>query len=431
MHSCGTTLDPRWACRSQCPKVIYPPVKLIWLAGNSPFPIGNTSSNGGLFHCYVSLPEGNVHLTPCRAVVLLFVGLSRGMGRAHQHVPFFVVCFSYIFFGTRHFPREHLMSYSHCSRGKRPDLYFFRVTSSPSWLDWEPHIGHRGLGLTFAIYRGPQLWDKSCSSMHWWDLVRSGEPVEGSTLANDLQWLTLVVLHPRKCECSVFSHYWWSLHLADKCLSVLKIQVDSILTECHPSSVILEAKLKKTECGNQCPGGTQHRHIFESLNVTQSSTLQTKFKPFNSLPTLCTLMPQRNFMTLRLLLVFPLPASPILTASPENADLGHPLSSLRSPHGDAQERDDIVRNWRRGRFRFPWLHRNRSILLTKIQELPMFQCQLFFAKQARCQQCLNMSMAATNKTTTLLLKAVWQIRLAWRLLGHRPQPRRIRLESCK
>ena len=129
MHSCGTTLDPRWACRSQCPKVIYPPVKLIWLAGNSPFPIGNTSSNGGLFHCYVSLPEGNVHLTPCRAVVLLFVGLSRGMGRAHQHVPFFVVCFSYIFFGTRHFPREHLMSYSHCSRGKRPDLYFFRVTS--------------------------------------------------------------------------------------------------------------------------------------------------------------------------------------------------------------------------------------------------------------------------------------------------------------
>ena len=96
MHSCGTTLDPRWACRSQCPKVIYPPVKLIWLAGNSPFPIGNTSSNGGLFHCYVSLPEGNVHLTPCRAVVLLFVGLSRGMGRAHQHVPFFVVCFSYV-----------------------------------------------------------------------------------------------------------------------------------------------------------------------------------------------------------------------------------------------------------------------------------------------------------------------------------------------
>ena len=206
----------------------------------------------------------------------------------------------------------------------------------------------------------------------------------------------------------MFSHYWWSLHLADKCLSVLKIQVDSILTECHPSSVILEAKLKKTEWSNQCPGGTQHRHIFESLNVTQSSTC----KP-NSNPLLHCQHSYGNFMTLRLLLVFPLPASPILTASPENADLGHPLSSLRSPHGDAQERDDIVRNWRRGRFRFPGLHRNRSTLLTKIQELPMFQYQLFFANQAKCQQCLNMSMAdATNKTTTLLLKAVWQIRLS-------------------
>ena len=205
----------------------------------------------------------------CRAVVLLFVGPACAILR----------CLFFICFGTRHFPREYLMSYSHCSRGKRPDVYFFRVFSlhPPGWIGW--NIGHRGLGLTFAIYRGPQPWDKSCSSMHWWDLVRSGEPVEGSTLANDLQWLTWVVLHPRKCECSVFSHYWWSLHLADKCLSVLKIQVDSILTECHPSSVILEAKLKKTECGNQCPGGTHHRHIFESLNVTQLSTCKPNSNP--------------------------------------------------------------------------------------------------------------------------------------------------------
>ena len=39
-----------------------PSSKLTWLVGNSPFPIGNTSSNGGFFHCYVSLPEGNIFL---------------------------------------------------------------------------------------------------------------------------------------------------------------------------------------------------------------------------------------------------------------------------------------------------------------------------------------------------------------------------------
>ncbi len=169
--------------------------------------------------------------------------------------------------------------------------------------------------------RGLQLWDKSCSSMHWWDLVRSGEPVEGSTLASDLHWLTWSLVHPRKCRFSAI--------IDDPCILLTSAFLDwntsrfnlerMTLIICDPKSETEGDWMRQSMPTRY--SGTQHKHISNVLmwlNRLLANQIQT-LQHFTA--NTFTSMPKGNCMTLRLLLVFPLPASPILAASPENAVL--------------------------------------------------------------------------------------------------------------
>ena len=67
-----TPKNPRSPCDA-----VNPPGKLTWQAGKSPCSMGNTSSTGAFFHCYVSLPDSSDKLHPSSFFKYTLALLSR------------------------------------------------------------------------------------------------------------------------------------------------------------------------------------------------------------------------------------------------------------------------------------------------------------------------------------------------------------------